>query len=89
MGSDEHRDDRLSLEAGRELQQLRSSTRVTATAGQFAKPVRNFSKMRTVSGGGELFRRAAVGKVLTDCFCEAERRLFRTRAAILLNASNA
>jgi hypothetical protein len=76
------------LKAGRELQELRSRTRIAATAGQFPKPVRNFSKMRTVR------RRRAVewrgrGKVSTGGFCEAERRFFKTRAAILLNASNA
>ena len=40
-------------------------------------------------GGDELFRRAAAGNVSIGCFCEAKRRTFGTRAAILLDASNA
>jgi hypothetical protein len=41
---------RSPVETGCELQQLPSRARVLTTAGQCAKPVRDFSKMRTIRG---------------------------------------
>jgi hypothetical protein len=51
---------RSPVETGREFQQLLSRARVTAAAGQGAKPVRDFSKMRAVKG-----RRAIPSRGLT------------------------